>query len=270
MIYGTNYLKGGVSMIFTLSIGNSIINMGCFEDDCNKFTASISTNKNLTAFEYANSINQILSLYNVDKKYVTGGIINSVVPVLTNVLKEALALLFNCKILTLSAGVKTGLNIKYKQSNELGSDFVCNAVTATNYYNTPCVIFSFGSATTACVINKQGELLGTSIMAGLQMNLDALSKSTAQLRQIAIDTPKEIIGTTTKDAMISGLVYGMASMMDGMIKKYQNLFDEKLNVIVTGRYAKYILPYCDSEYLFDELLTLKGLNLIYKKNIKHK
>lgn len=257
-------------MIFTLSIGNSRINMGCFEDDRNIFTASISTNEKLTSIEYVSNINQIFNFYQIDKSKINGGIISSVVPILTDVLKETLSILFNCKVIILSSGIKTGLNIKYKQSKELGSDFVCNAVSAINYYKTPCVVFSLGTVTTSCVINEQQEFMGTSIMIGLQMCLDALCNNTARLPQISIDTPKELIGTTTMDAMTSGLVYGMASMIDGMVEKYQKIFSKKLNVIVTGRYANYILPYCEKEYVYDDLLTLKGLKLIYDKNIKIK
>lgn len=257
-------------MIFTLSIGNSTINMGGFEDDRNIFTASISTFRKLTSYEYANSISQILKLHNISKNKIAGAIISSVVPMLTNILKETLELLFSCKILVLSSGIKTGLNIKYRNSKELGSDFVCNAVATLNQYETPCIVFSLGTVTTACVIDEDGVLLGTSIMAGLQMSLDALCNNTARLPEIGIEIPTELIGKSTIDAMNSGLIYGTASMLDGMVNKYSKLFTNNPNVVVTGRYAKYILPFCDRKYNYDENLNLKGLNLIYKKNQKHK
>lgn len=257
-------------MIFTLSIGNSTINMGCFEDDRNIFTASISTFRKLTSYEYANSISQILKLHNISNCEIEGAIISSVVPVLTNTLKETLEFLFSCKVLVLSSGIKTGLNIRYKNSRELGSDFVCNAVATLSKYKTPCVIFSLGTVTTACVIDENGVLLGTSIMAGLQMSLDALCTNTARLPEIGIEKPTELIGQSTIDAMSSGLIYGTASMLDGMVDKYSKLFSQELNVVVTGRYTKYVLPYCERKYIYDENLNLRGLNLIYKKNQKHR
>lgn len=257
-------------MVFALNIGNTIITLGGFEEDCISFTASISTRKTATAYEYANSIVQILSLHGVAPGQVEGAIVSSVVPMLTAVLKQSLELLCQCRVLVVSAGVKTGLNIKVSQSTNLGTDFVCNAVSAVKYHPLPCAVFSLGTATTVCAIDQKGQLLGTSIMAGVQTSLEGLCDRAVRLPQISLEAPNSLIGTNTFDSMQSGFIFGTASMIDGMGKRYAQILGENTTFVITGQYAKSILPYCENTYVYDEHLLLKGLYVIYRKNVRLK
>lgn len=257
-------------MRLAVKIGNSRISIGGFEGDCGNlvFSASIETRKKATAYEYANSFTQILSLHHVSRQQLEGGIICSVVPLLTTEMKKALQLICRGSVLIVSSGTKTGLNIR-KHNGNLGADFVCMAVAAVRQYPLPGIVVSLGTATTFSAIDREGCFLGTSITAGIQTALTALWEYTAKLSEIEIEPPSEkrIYGTTTADSMKSGLIYGTASLVDGMCRRYQRELGEQSSIIITGEYAEVILPYCETDYYYDKDLLLRGMDFIYCKNI---
>jgi type III pantothenate kinase len=252
-------------MIFAVNIENTIISLGMFDDDRMLFSASIATQLNNTAYEYAVCLKQILSLKQFDANSVTGSIIASVVPSLTQTMKDALSILWNGPVLVLSAGIKTGLNLKV-HSGTLGADFVSAAVCAGKEYPLPCVIVSLATATTFAAIDRNGTFLGTSIAAGIKISCDALHSKAAQLPQISMDAPGNLIGTNTATSMKSGLIYGTACMLDGMCKRYQDILGEDTTFLATGPYTGQVIPYCTTSFIIDEHLVLKGLNYIYQKN----
>lgn len=255
-------------MILAVNIGNSTINLGGFQGEQLCFRFSVSTRPKATAFEYAGSFAQGVSFCGKPVGECSGAVIASVVPILTGEVKKAVELAFGCEALVVSPGVKTGLNIKVNNALNLGTDLVCAAVAASRLYPHPCVIFSLGTATTLTALDATGSLLGTSIMAGVQISLEALREHAACLPQISLQAPSSLIGIHTVDSMKSGLIYGTASMLDGMGKRYAEQLGEDTVFIATGRYASEIIPYCESSFILDEDLLLKGLNLIYHKNVK--
>lgn len=252
-------------MVFTVNIENTVISTGVFDDDRLLFSASIATQPNTTAYEYAVCLKQILSLKNIKLDMVCGSIIASVVPGLTATMKEALSLLFDCPVIILSAGVKTGLNLRVN-SGTLGTDFVSSAVCAIREYSAPCVIVSLGTATTFAAIDRDDVFLGTSIAAGVKTSSDALHDKAAQLPQISIDSPGALIGTNTAASMKSGLIYGTACMLDGMCRQYAEVLGEGTSFLATGQYADQVIPYCSTPFTVDPHLILKGLNYIYQRN----
>lgn len=255
-------------MIFAINIGNSRISLGAFEKNEIVFTAAIETRKKATSWEYANHFLQIFALYGQTKETFSGGVISSVVPRLTPVVKEALEMLITGKVLVVSAGVKTGLEIKQNNSLNLGSDLVCSAVGALEEKALPCVIVSVGTATTFIVLDRKGRFLGTSIAAGMQLSLDALREKAARLPEIELEPPADLIGMHTVESMKSGVFYGTASMCDGMCDRFRRVLGEDTAFFMTGQYARLILPFCQNNYRLDEHLLLKGLNRIYDKNVK--
>lgn len=254
-------------MILTINIENTIISLGVFDDDSICFSASIATQQNKTEFQYATSFQQVLSLYHINSNEIKGVMIASVVPILTPKVKLACELLFSTDVLVVSAGIKTGLNLKVSTAT-LGADFVCSAVCAINKYQTPCIITALGTATTFCAIDKNNVFCGTSIAAGIQISLEALRKSAAQLPQIGIEKPRSILGTNTVSSMQSGLIYGTASMIDGMCKRFSKQLKETPCYLATGQYAQNIVPFCDTPFVTDCDLVLKGLYYIFMKNKK--
>ena len=253
-------------MVLTVDIGNSNIALGGFDGDNAVFTAHIATNTLETEDEYACKLLSVLSLYGIDKNKIDGSVISSVVPQLNVTVKNALRFLLNIEPLVVGPGVKTGISIRCDSPSSVGADLICASVAAHYIYERPALIVDLGTATKMTVVDGSGAFIGTSIMTGIAMGLDALSNGTAQLPKVSLEAPERIIAKNTVDCIKSGAIYGHASMIDGMIGRIKEEFGSDLSVIITGGYAKAVLPYCKQKLTLDELLILKGLNLIYKRN----
>ncbi len=255
-------------MILTIDVGNTHTILGSFIGDELVFTSRISTDRQKTRDEYAVMISSILSLSKESHgQGVEGAIISSVVPQVSGLLASAIELLYSCKVFIVGPGVKTGLNIKIDNPAQLGADLVCVSVGALKKYPLPSIVFDLGTATTISALNKNGEMVGGSILTGVNTALNALSQGTAQLPQISLDGEVDVIGTNTIDCMRSGAVIGNASMIDGMIMRYKEVLGEDTTVIATGGLSKVIAPFCREELILDENLLFDGLYAIYKKNI---
>lgn len=254
-------------MILTIDIGNTNICLGKWDDDKLRFTSRIETAKYMTADSYAVRFKNILELYNVDFKDVEGSIISSVVPEVSLSVEKAIQKLTGKKPLVVGPGIKTGLDIRIDNPAELGSDIVADAVAVIEKYSKPIIFFDLGTATTACVIDKDGCYLGGAIMPGVRTGINALSENASQLPHIAIEAPKDIIGRSTIDSMKSGAVLGTASMIDGMSERIEKRLGMKASIVATGGNSKYIVPYCSCGVVYDGNLLLDGLMKIYRKNV---
>ncbi|MEG0692042.1 MAG: type III pantothenate kinase, partial [Oscillospiraceae bacterium] len=199
-----------------------------------------------------------------------GAIISCVVPPLINTLKKAISRLLDCRVMTVSPGTKTGLNIKIDNPAILGADLVCGAVSAIGRYPMPCIIIDLGTATKFSVLDKDGSFLGVSIMPGVNISLEALSANTAQLPHIDFGESVNVIGKNSPDSMRSGILFGTASMVDGMIERINEELSAKATVVATGGVASSIIPYCKSDITVDENIVLYGVKKIYDKNIKNR
>lgn len=256
-------------MVITANIGNTHLHLGAFSESGEMlFASALSTQKKGTAYDYAAGIKQAISTCGAQGQLVTGAILSSVVPSLTSVVKKGLELLFHCRVLTLSPGLKTGLNIKVQVAGNLGSDFVAAAVAAVKDHPCPLVIVSLGTATTLTAVDGAGCLLGTAIMPGVQLSQEALREKAACLPEVDMQAPESVVGTNTVDAMRSGLIFGTASMLDGMVARFEEKLGARATCIITGSYAKEICPYCKGQYQVDEHLLLRGLWYIYQRNCK--
>lgn len=255
-------------MVLAIDIGNTNIVMGCVDQENIYFIARLATNHLKTQEQYAVEIKSILELYDFDLNRIDGSIISSVVPPLTNVMKQATFFVTKMEPMIVGPGLKTGLNIMTDNPAQLGSDLVVAAVAALAQYIKPIVIFDLGTATTVSVIDEKGTFLGGVIMPGINISLDALSNRTSQLPRISLEAPRKVIGKNTIDSMNSGVTYGNASMIDGLIERIEEELGMNINAIATGGLAKYIAPFCRKEVAYDADLMLKGLYIIYKKNDK--
>lgn len=253
-------------MILAIDIGNTNITVGGFRDDELSFVARISTDASKTADEYASKILHMLSLYDIDRTSVSGAIIASVVPPLNSIMKDAIRFIYGVEPLLVGPGIKTGLSIRCDTPSTVGADIICACVAANNIYGSPALIVDMGTATKMMVVDGSGAFIGVSIMPGVIMGLRALAADTAQLPQVSLDAPSRVIGRNTPDCMRSGVVYGNASMIDGMIDRCFREYGSTLPVYATGGLARFIIDYCEHDITTDESLVLKGLNIIYKKN----
>ena len=253
-------------MILTIDVGNTHTIIGVYDKDELIFTARMSTDRQKTRDEYAVTIRSILSLSNKVGE-IEGAIISSVVPQVSGLLEGAIKRLYDCKVFIVGPGVKTGLNIKIDNPAQLGADLVCVSVAAQKKYPLPSIVFDLGTATTISALNKNGEMVGGSILTGVNTALNALAQGTAQLPQISLDGEVDVIGSNTIDCMRSGAVLGNACMIDGMIERYKEILGEDTTVIATGGLSKVIAPHCREEIIIDETLLLDGLYTIFKKNI---
>jgi len=253
-------------MVLAIDIGNTNIVLGGFEEDTLKFVLRISTNPSKTEDEYASKIRSILSIHDVLPSCVDGAIVSSVVPPLNPVIKKALKLVYNVDALMVEPGIKTGLNLRCDDPSSVGSDLICACVAASQLYGNPALIIDMGTATKILLVDDKGAFVGASIAPGVTMGLRSLASGTAQLPQVNLEAPKYVSGKNTIDCMKSGVVYGNAAMIDGMIDRFCEEWGAPLPVYATGGLAGTIIPHCKHNITIDEDLLLKGLYIIYNKN----
>ena len=253
-------------MILAVDIGNTNIVIGVVDAKKTYFIERLTTTIGKTNLEYAITLKSILEIYHIDPKQLEGAIISSVVPPLNRTIMEAIRKITGITAKLVGSGMKTGLNILMDNPRSVGSDMIVNSVGALNEHEPPIIIIEMATATTMSVIDKDGRYIGGAILPGLRVSMDTLSSSTAQLPRISLDTPKKVIGKNTTDCMRSGIIYGNAAMIDGMLTRIETELGQKATIIATGGIAKVILPLCSHEILYDGALLMKGLLTLYEKN----
>ncbi len=253
-------------MVFVVDIGNTNIVLSAINDGGNIFTSRMCSDKKMMEDQYTVQIKSIFDLYNAVPEEFEGAVISSVVPQLTPILKRAISKIITGKIIVVGPGIKTGLDIKLDNPAELGADFVCSSVAAKEKYPLPCIVIDMGTATKISVVDSGGAFVGGSIIPGMVLSMEALVNGTAQLPGISFENPGKVIGKNTIDCMKSGIIYGTASMLDGMISRYTQELGENCTVVLTGGLSGIIVPYLYNKPVHDEALILKGLYLLFSKN----
>lgn len=254
-------------MVLTLDVGNTNIVLSVYNNDVMLFSSRISTVSNKMEDEYAMDFLNILKLYDCTSKNFEGAIISTVVPQLKSTLKRAVERVFKCSVMIVSSELKIGLNICLSNPKSLGSDRICDAVAVKNLYSLPAVICDLGTATTISAIDKDANFLGGSIFPGVNSSLKTLSNVTAQLPHIDLrENCTEVIGKDTISAMHSGVIFGMASLMDGMAQRYRKFLGNDTILIATGGLSDLIVPHCMENFISNKNLVSEGLYMIYKMN----
>ena len=254
-------------MILAVDIGNTNIVLGCLErEDDVTFVERLSTDRGRTVLEYAISIKNVLELYNIDPRQLEGAIISSVVPPLTRIVREAVRKITGYQALVVGPGLRTGLHILMDNPAQVGSDLVVDAVAAIHEHPVPLVVIDMGTATTLSVVDKDKNYIGGMIVPGMRGSLDSLVSRAAQLSNIDLEAPRRLIGKNTAECMKSGLVYGNAALLDGLIDRIEAELGQPVTVVATGGLAPLVLPYCKKKILVDDALLLKGMLILYRKN----
>ena len=253
-------------MILAVDIGNTHIVIVCIEGERILFVERLYTDTTKSELEYAISFKNVLEIYGIDRSGLKGGIVSSVVPPVTATLRNAAEKVTGREILVVGPGVKTGLDIRIDNPAQLGSDLAVGAVAAIEEYPCPLVIIDMGTATSFTVVNEKRQVIGGMIMPGVGAALESLTGKTSQLPKISLEPPKRFIGSNTVDCMKSGVLYGNAACVDGMISRIREELGREVQVVATGGMAKSIIPCCREKIAIDDALLLKGLRLIYERN----
>ncbi len=255
-------------MLLVMDVGNTNISVGVYRDDDLCFHWRVGTDRGKTEDEYGMIFMQLLNHVGLTFRDIHGMILSSVVPPIMSSLERMCIKYFQLKPLVVGPGVKTGLNIKYDNPKEVGADRIVNAVAAIHEYGTPIIIVDFGTATTYCYVNEHSQYLGGVIAPGIEISTEALYSRAAKLPRIEIVRPANIIGKNTVAAMQSGVLYGFIGQVEGIVTRIKKQSKQNPMVIATGGRASMIANETSIIDVVDPYLTLKGLQIIYAKNIQ--
>lgn len=255
-------------MILTVDLGNTTIRLGIFNGTTLVKTWATNTDLKKEKSEYYSLFKRYFKEEGLDPTDFKGGILASVVPPLTLIIKAIFADHFSIPMMELTAGIKTGLPIHIDKPDELGADLVASAVGAKLEYGYPLTIIDLGTANKITVIDHHGNFIGAVFTPGLRVAVDALVKNTAQLPAISLQTPPNVIGKNTVDSMNSGATYGTMSEILGLINLIEKELGYKTKRVLLGGYAPYIKDLLADEVIYAPHLQLKGLAHIYERNQK--
>lgn len=253
-------------MILAIDMGNTNTVIGGIDDDATYFIERITTDQGRTDTEYAVSIKNILEMHRIPISSIEGAILSSVVPPLNSTILNAVEKVTGFPALLVGSGMKTGINILMDNPKTVGSDQIVDAVAASHEHPLPLIVIDMGTATTLCAVDKKGNYTGGVILPGLNVSLNSLSSKAAQLPYISLEVPVHVIGKNTIDCMRSGIIYGNADMIDGILDRMAAELGEEPTVIATGGLSRFITPLCRHNIIVDDALLLKGLLILYRKN----
>lgn len=253
-------------MLLAIDIGNTNLVIGCFDGDEIKFKARIATDQTRTSDQYGVEIKNMMEAYGVHVSEIDDCIISSVVPPVFHSVRTGVLKVIGKQPIVVGPGLKTGLNILMDVPSQVGSDRIVLAVAALAEYKAPLILMDLGTATTIEVVEPENQYLGGVIFPGVKISLEAMTSRCAQLPGISLEKPKQIIGKNTVDCMRSGMMYGTAAMIDGLVERIETELGHKATLIATGGMAQFVIPLCKRDILLDKDLQLKGLNVLYKKN----
>lgn len=255
-------------MIFVADIGNTSINLGAYEGGKLVFSSKLYTVRQKSSDEYAVALLDVFSLYKVSAEAFSGSIVSSVVPEITESFISAIKTATGTEPLCVGEKYNGNLRVHILPVSYLGADLIAASVGAIKKYPLPCLVADLGTATKILVIDEDACFRGCTISPGVKISLDALAEKTSLLPSISLEKPERAIGENTVECMQSGIVFGTAAMLDGLISRIKTeLKSESVTVVATGGYSKGIIPCCETEIIYDENLLLDGLNAIYSEAV---
>lgn len=252
-------------MLLVIDAGNTNTSLGVFRESDLVAHWRLTTARARTVDEYGVHSRNLFELAGLDFKTITAIAIASVVPQLNYTLKRMSEVYFNLSPLFVDHTTDSGLPILYEPPADVGADRIVDAVAAIHKYGTPCIVVDFGTATTFNAVNAKGEYLGGAITPGIMISTDALFERAARLPRVDIKRPRTVIGSSTVAAMQSGLYYGYAGLVDGVLRQMLNELGGDSRIVATGGLAPLIATGSEFIELVDDTLTLEGLRLIYER-----
>lgn len=247
-------------MILAIDIGNTTVEIGFVEENFIK-SYKLSSDLNKTIDDW---FLDFILLKNIEKNEVKAGFISSVVPNLTEKIKNAIKKSFDINIYTVGEDIQVPIKINYEKPEEVGIDRVLNAYAGINISEPPLIIIDLGTAITFDIVNEKGEYEGGAIFPGMESSIFALFSKTAKLPKVDIKIAEDIIGKTTVKSIQSGIYFGYVSLIDGMIEKFQKKLNNKASVILTGGHSEIISSGLSHKHILEKNLSLIGIKLLSK------
>ena len=258
-----------MAMILAIDMGNTNIKVGIISEgeSLSVKEERLMTDYDKTSMEYALMIMSILEFYKVDREDFEGAVISSVVPPLTGVIETAVKKALGLKPLIVNGSMDMSISLEKLPIPELlGADLIIGAEAAFNLYKPPVIIINMGTATTLTLVGESGRFEGGLILPGLKTSISALASGTAQLPEIDLSSPGSVITIDTVESMRSGIIYGNAAQLDGLIGRMEAELTKTCTVVATGGLSRFVIPYCRHDILMDDKLLMKGLLMLYKRN----
>jgi type III pantothenate kinase len=252
-------------MLLVIDIGNTNTSLGVFDGATLAAHWRLTTVRARTVDEWGVHARNLFALADLDFKFIGAVAIASVVPPLNFTLKRMAEVYFQLTPLFVDHTLDTGVPILYQPASDVGADRIVDAVAAIQKYGAPCIVVDFGTATTFDAINSKGEYLGGVITPGITISSDALFERAAKLPRVEIKRPQKVVGSTTVEAMQSGLYHGYVGLVDGILQKMIGELGASVRVIATGGLAPLIATGSEFIEMVDETLTLDGLRLVYER-----
>jgi type III pantothenate kinase len=253
-------------VLLAVDVGNTQTVFGLFDGERLLEHWRVATEDERTADELAALLGRLLELRDLGFDAVTGVCLSSTVPGLLRSYEELAERHVGAPLLVLGPGIKTGIPVLYDDPREVGPDRIANAVAARERYGAPCIVVDFGTSTNFDAVSEAGEYVGGVIAPGIEISMDALFARAARLQKVDFTEPPAVIGKTTTSALQSGLVYGFAGQVDGIVGRMRAELGDTAPVVATGGLAELIAPHSETIGRVDPLLTLEGLRLIWTLN----
>jgi type III pantothenate kinase len=253
-------------VLLAIDVGNTNIVYGLFEGARLVHQFRVESSRGRTADEYAVVLRQLLAMHEVPPSAVKGAILASVVPPLTDPMRNLVRRAFELEAVVVGPGTKTGMAILYENPREVGADRIANAVAAFERFAGGVIVVDFGTATTFDCVTPKGEYLGGVIAPGIQISADALFARAAKLPRVEIQKPPKVVGKTPQHSMQSGIVFGYVGLVDGLVDRLrEEMSFPSCAVIATGGLARLIAPLSRTIEHTDDDLTLVGLRILYER-----
>ncbi|HEX3873236.1 MAG TPA: type III pantothenate kinase [Solirubrobacteraceae bacterium] len=253
-------------MLLVVDVGNTQTHFGAYEGTSLLEHWRFATVRQSTADELGAALANLLELRGMKLGGLDDSIVSSTVPELAPEWTEMARRYLGHEMPVVGPGLRTGMPIRMDNPRELGADRLVNAVAAYEIFHAACVVVDFGTAITYDVVSADGDYLGGIISPGVQISLEALSSRAAKLPTIDLGEPRALIGKSTVDAIRSGVIYGFAAAVDGIVGRLRAELGPDVATIATGGLARVIVPHTVSIGRIDDLLTLEGLRLIRERN----
>jgi type III pantothenate kinase len=253
-------------MLIAVDVGNTQTHVGMFRGTDLVDHWRFATVREATGDQIAVTMSGVLGLRGLSLGEVDGAIVSSVVPQLAHEYEYISENYLDGQLIVVGPNIKSGMPIRIERPHELGTDRLVNAVAAWEENHDACVVVDFGTSTNYDVVSDEGEYLGGIISPGIEISMDALYDRAAKLTKVDIEAPKELIGRSTQAALQSGLVYGFAGQVDGILRRVRGELGDDIKTIGTGGLASTIAPFCEELDHVDDRLTLTGLRILWERN----